>query len=100
MFNEKYNRAEVQLGVCVSLVCQLRHQVWFQQGMLEVAHLGSHQRIVCVCLIYIIEDGDTRRKVVKDELKTADENYSNELRSEDDSKSNNVDITDNKIISI
>ena len=24
------------------------HQVWFQQGTLKVAHLGSHQRIVIV----------------------------------------------------
>ena len=27
------------------------HQVWFQQGTLKVAHLGSHQRIVTVIVI-------------------------------------------------
>ena len=37
--------------VCMfPLGCLLWLQVWFQQGMLKVAHLGSLQRIVSVCM--------------------------------------------------
>ena len=51
-------------------------QVWFQQGTLKAAHLGSHQSIMCVC------------EFLKGEKLKSDEHYgdSDNMQSNEDNK--------------
>ena len=91
---EAQYRAEVKVIVCVffkTLVCQSRHQVWFQQGTLKAAHLGSHQSIMCVC-------GFLKGEKLKSEEDDEDSDAEQIDEDDKDSEINDSDTYDDYII--
>ena len=77
---------------CSVSVCFLwgafeRLQVWFQQGTLKVAHLGSLQRILCVCVVNDEELVKSDEKEANGESSDGEKSFKNDEKEVEGEKS-------------